>query len=69
MHVRRSISAAPGWPYMPFYGGIFYFVFDYGAFPSKLGPFTGSGFIAPDGATPSIGTMNLLNGQVVQVSP
>jgi hypothetical protein len=51
------------------HGGIFYFVFDYGAFPSKLGPFTGGGFTAPDGATPGLGTVNLLNGQVIQVLP
>ena len=51
------------------HGGIFYFVFDFGAFPTKLGPFTGSGFTAPDGATPSIGTQNLRNGQIIQVQP
>jgi hypothetical protein len=51
------------------HSGIFYFVFDFGAFPSKLGPFTGSGFTAPDGATPSIGTVPLLNGQIIDVTP
>jgi hypothetical protein len=50
------------------HSGIFFFQFDYGAFPSKLGPFTGSGFTAPDGATPSIGTVSLLNGQVIDVT-
>lgn len=51
------------------HSGIFFFQFDYGAFPSKLGPFTGTGFTAPDGATPSIGTVPLLNGQVIAVPP
>ncbi len=50
------------------HSGIFYFVFDFGAFPSKLGPFTGAGFTAPDGATPGLGTVNLLNGQVIDVT-
>jgi hypothetical protein len=50
------------------HSGIFYFGFDYGAFPSNLGSFTGSGFIAPDGATPSIGTVPLLNGQIRDVT-
>ncbi len=51
------------------HGGIFYYVFDFGAFPSKLGLFSGSGFTAPDGATPGLGTVNLLNGQIILVQP
>ena len=51
------------------HSGIFYFVFDYGAFPEKLGPFTGSGFVAPDGAVPGLNTVNLLNGQVIALQP
>jgi len=49
--------------------GLFYFVFDYGAFPSKLGPFSGSGFTAPDASTPGLNTVNLLDGQVIQLQP
>ncbi len=51
------------------HSGIFYFVFDFGAFASKPGPFTGSGFTAPDGAVPGLGTVNLLNGQIVLLQP
>ncbi len=50
------------------HGGIFYFIFDFGAFPRRLGLFTGGGFTAPDGATPGLGTVKLLNGQIIDVS-
>jgi len=50
------------------HGGIFSSIFDYGAFPSKFGPFTGSGFTAPDGATPGLGSVRLQNGQVASLS-
>ncbi len=51
------------------YGGIFYFVFNYGGFPRQLGPFTGSGFASPNGAVPGIGLKFLEDGEIVQVSP
>ncbi|MBZ5674465.1 MAG: dockerin type I repeat-containing protein [Acidobacteriia bacterium] len=48
------------------FGGIFYFVFNFGGFPRQLGPFTGSGFVSPDAAVPGIGLKSLQNGQITQ---
>lgn len=50
-------------------GGAFQFIFNEGVFPSQLGPFTGSGFLAPDQKTPSSGYVPLENGRVIRVRP
>ena len=47
------------------HSGVFYWIFNYGAFASQLGPFSGSGFMAPDGTAPGLNTVNLQDGQIV----
>jgi hypothetical protein len=48
-------------------GGIFQFIFNYGGFPTQPGPFTGSGFLAPDRTLPGLDTVQLLDGQILTI--
>ncbi len=50
------------------HGGVFQFIFNYGAFAGKLGPFEGSGYLAPDKTTPGLGYVRLQNGRITVIS-
>ncbi len=46
------------------FGGIFYYVFNFGGFTRQVGPISGSGFVSPDASVPGTGLKFLQNGQI-----
>jgi hypothetical protein len=49
------------------HSGSFSFIFNGGAFPRQLGTFVGSGHVSPFRNVPGMFTLNLLNGQIIQI--
>lgn len=46
------------------FGGIFYYVFNFGGFTRQVGPISGSGFVSPDASVPGTGLKFLQDGQI-----
>ena len=46
------------------FGGIFYYVFNFGGFTRQVGPISGSGFVSPDASGPGTGLKFLQDGRI-----